>query len=393
VRIRAQGAPGRRVRCVAPAIALLSLAPTLTLAAPALVAGGAQAPLESATTTSEGSWVVLPMGRLSDEPNTFWQLLHASANSSQWSVATPPGVADNGGLVVGPSGGSALVGFLPNGKLRFSPLSQSASGGGPWNPVLLPAGLGALPDALAYGNPPRERALALVGTTEVLGATGGLSGWTPVVSSARLRSVSAHCRVNAIDAVAVRSSGAALVATGCVGGGGIGLFTQTGASWHDVGPVLPEASPATSTSVLRLETDGTTTALIGTGRSRRRALIALWQTGGDWSLSRALALPATGSVRATSVGPDGTVSVLVGAGGRIDVERVAPGEPWTRLPAPPPGTLAIAPLATPTTLDAPGLDAFTVHGSALTVFALTPSGTSWVKTQSLDVPLAYGSSG
>jgi len=45
------------------------------------------------------------------------------------------------------------------------------------------------------------------------------------------------------------------------------------------------------------------------------------------------------------------------------------------------------------TLDAEEVDAFTVDGGSLGVFALTPSGTTWVRVQSSEIPLAYGSSG
>ena len=86
-------------------------------------------PLESAVSTSSGSWVILPMGDLSDQDNTFWQLFHAPPGSSHWSLVTPPGVADNGRLVAGASVGSILVGVLPSRLLRFSPLSQSSDGG------------------------------------------------------------------------------------------------------------------------------------------------------------------------------------------------------------------------------------------------------------------------
>jgi hypothetical protein len=45
------------------------------------------------------------------------------------------------------------------------------------------------------------------------------------------------------------------------------------------------------------------------------------------------------------------------------------------------------------TLDSVPIDAFTVNGGSLGVFALTPSGAKWVRVQSSEIPLAYGSSG
>jgi hypothetical protein len=43
-------------------------------------------------------------------------------------------------------------------------------------------------------------------------------------------------------------------------------------------------------------------------------------------------------------------------------------------------------------VDAPPVDVFSVNGSALRVFELTPSGASWTGAQTTRVPLAYGSS-
>src|ERR1700736_6878478 len=85
----------------------------------------ARPPLESAVSTSSGSWVILPMGDLSEPDNTFWQLFRAAPGSSHWSLVTPPGVADNGGLVAGAAAGSILMGVLPSRLLHFSPLSRS----------------------------------------------------------------------------------------------------------------------------------------------------------------------------------------------------------------------------------------------------------------------------
>ena len=70
--------------------------------------------------------------------------------STHWSLVTPPGVADNGGLVESASAGAVVVGVVPSGLLRFSPLAQSAHSGGSWAPAFLPGALAPLPDALAY---------------------------------------------------------------------------------------------------------------------------------------------------------------------------------------------------------------------------------------------------
>ena len=175
----------------------------------------APSPLQSAISTASDSWVTLPMGNLSDPSNTFWELFHSFAGSSHWSLVTPPGVADNGGLVAGASTGAALVGVLPSQLLHFSPLAQSSDGGASWAPGFLPTGLAPLPDALAYQAAAPGGAIALVERRrERWWRRSNLSSWFPLVSATNLRRVSPA-------AVSRRSTGGdpaqrrALVATGC----------------------------------------------------------------------------------------------------------------------------------------------------------------------------------
>lgn len=63
-----------------------------------------------------------------------------------------------------------------------------------------------------------------------------------------------------------------------------------------------------------------------------------------------------------------------------------PGAAWRQLPAPPLGTAALAVLPGATT------DALAVTGATLTIYQLTPAGT-WSRTQSVKIPIQYGSSG
>ena len=359
-------------------------------------AGVVRPPLESAVSTSSGSWVILPMGDLSDPHNTFWQLLHASPGSSHWSLVTPPGVADNGGLAAGASGGSILVGVLPSRLLRFSPLSQSTDGGASWGPIFLPSGLAVLPDALAYQGAPPGGAIAVSsGATRAVAAPASLSSWSPLVSSTGLSRVSPGCGVTTLDAVAILTTGAPLVATDCRGGR-VGIFTRTAGSWQPVGLTLGRSLRGSATDVLRLAVTGSgMEALVSASRAGRRALVALWQTGGaPWSASPPLALAPGTSVLSTAVSSNDAFAALTGAKGRrAAVEITARGRLWTPLPGPPPRTTALALPASPETVDSVPVDAFTVDGGSLGVFTLTPSGTAWVRVQSSQVPIAYGSSG
>ncbi len=353
-----------------------------------------RSPLQSAVSTAGGSWVILPMGILSDPSNTFWELFHSDAGSSHWSLVTPPGVADNGGLVAGASAASVLVGVLPSQLLHFSPLAQSSDGGASWAPLLFPTGLAPLPDALAYQAAAPGVAIALTGSGRAVVAPANLSSWLPLVSATNLRRAFPGCRVTALDAVAILPSGAPLVATGCRGGQ-VGIFTQSTGSWRSSGFTLGGSLRGSTTAVLRLQVTGTTiTALVAAGMGGRRALVALWRSGNSpWRASVPLGLKPGESVRASSVGAEGALAVLLGSslGGPVAFDVVS-GGPWSRLPPLPSKTTALAEPAGLSTMGSDALDAFTVDGGLLGVFALTPSGTAWIRVQSSRISLAYGSS-
>lgn len=354
-----------------------------------------RAPVVSAISTPSGSWVVLPMGILSEPSNTFWQVLHSTPGSLRWSLATPPGVADNGGLVAGASEGSLAVGVLPSGLLHFSPLARSSDGGDSWTPVYFPGSLSPLPDALAYRAAAPGGAIALTDGDRVLAASPALSSWSQLVSITGLRKVSRACTVTALDAVAILPTGGPLIGTGCRRGGEVGVFTRTPTgTWQTSGVRLGTSLRAGATDVLRLQVTGaTTTALVTAGGPTQRALVALWRTGdAPWDPTSPLALKPGESVLSSSVGVDGMLAVLLGTPGGTRVAfDITSGGTWSRLPPLPPRTLA---LATPVTRSMAGstVDAFTVDGELLEVFALTPSGAKWVRVQSSRVSLAYGSS-
>ena len=84
------------------------------------------------------------MGGSAASKKNFWQLFVRPAGASRWSLVTPEGVADNGGLVAA-GGTSLLVGFRPSQDLAFSPLATSADTGRNWTPGLLDATLADVP--------------------------------------------------------------------------------------------------------------------------------------------------------------------------------------------------------------------------------------------------------
>jgi hypothetical protein len=111
-------------------------------------------------------------------------------------------------------------------------------------------------------------------------------------------------------------------------------------------------------------------------------------------MSAPLPVPSADSVRASAVGADGRVAVLVNTPkSKRAVFEVGPGgRAWSSLPPPPSGAAGLVLPGNTSTVDAAAVDVFSVNGSALRVFALTPSGATWSRVQTTQVPILYGSS-
>ena len=219
------------------------------------------------------------------------------------------------------------------------------------------------------------------------------SNWSTLVSLSTLRRIFPSCAGQRLQAVAFTPAGAPLVGVQCRHG--VGLFTEASGSWRHVGPRLGHKLGTAPTSILRLETTGSAiTALLAVVHSGHTQLVATWQpAGGAWTTSPAVTV-ASGPA-STSIAQSGQVGVLAGSKHGSVVEEVTPGLKWTALPAPPHGTVALAPSApgpSPKQTGEDPLELFTVSGAEFTVFALPPAGTSWLKVQSTEVPLSYGSS-
>ncbi len=352
-----------------------------------------RAPLSSAITTAAGSWAIAAMGHLNDPTNTFWELFFRAPGATRWSLVTPPGVADNGGLVATASSGPLSVGFEPTQLLHYSPLAQTSDGGAHWTPALLPTALAAVPDALAYepaGPGVPGRALALVRSGRVLASTASLATWFPLVSTSVLNAAgSRSCGVVSLRALSLGPGDTPLVGTGCRRAGQVGVFTQTGGLWRNTGPTLDGLLSRSVTEVLRLDVvDSLTAGLVSASNESGTSLVAVWRPpGGPWTVSAPLPVGAHARILSTGVGADAELLVLFESPGGIPTPAtISPGGSWTRLPAPPAGAVTLAP-----TSDG-SVDAFSVSGSALRVYTLTQGSNTWVRSQSMAVPIAYGSS-
>ncbi|HEY4947184.1 MAG TPA: hypothetical protein VII19_04745 [Acidimicrobiales bacterium] len=348
-------------------------------------------PLAASFASPTGTWATLAMGHLDDPLNTFWELLHLPADSPLWALATPPGVASNGGLVaaVAPSG-ALTAGFGTSLLLRFSPLAQSTDQGATWTAGVLPGGLAPVPDALATSSVARNAALLGAGGREVVSSGGDLSSWHSIARTGVLGagSSAAACGIEALTAVAVRADGDVLAGAACVHGGAAGVYRFTDGTWHSVGPSLPGSVGGPARVVRLLATPSGATALISAGTGGSGELVAATSSDGLVSWSVSPPLPTAGrTLVSTGVTP---------AGGLIAVTEDAHGDRSASVIDPSvAGWLTLAPLPAGTTVVAAGptggFDALIVSQSTLGVDTLA-SG-RWQRSQTLDVPIVYGSSG
>ena len=348
-------------------------------------------PLTSSSSSASAAWVALAMGHLDDPVDTFWQLVTLPAGAQRWALATPPGVASNGGLVLSVgAGASVLAGFEPSQDLLVSPLAESSDQGATWQQGVLPGGLARGPDALASSGGAAIALLRQAGGAVVQSA-GGLAGWRVLVTEPALaRATSASgCGMEGLTAVGVIAGGtvgAPMVGSACAHGDRPGIFERSGTGWQSVGPVLPGV--AGPTEVVRLLSTGSgATALVAAHSGGVADLIALWSDDGAqrWTVSSRLAL-AGGTVIATGSTADGGLVVTYRTTGGLAaavIHQTTLG--WQNLAPPPAGTAAV--VATPEG----GFDALVSNQAVLEVYAL--GGGEWTHTQSLSVPIQYGSSG
>lgn len=337
-------------------------------------------PVSLNTVLSEpaGSWATLAMGHLDDPNNTFWEEFYRPAGGTSWSLRTPPGVADNGGLVAASTGSDVVIGVRPSNKLSFSPLASSTDAGVTWTPGLLPSALDDHADALTTTTDGSAFALTPGG---VLASGSGLSGWHNVLRlTGSTPPVSGGCPVSGLSAVAATSLGPALGIT-CTGGAGSRVYLLKSGTLEDISP---PASSTGTVQVMRLVSAGQgLAALLSSGDAT--AVRAAWApvVRGPWTLSSPLNV---GSVVSTSVTAAGAFGVLWrDPTGSLRADRIEPGAAaWTPLAAPPPTTSAIV-------LDGARTDALAVD--VTTFIDYTLAGDEWASPHTIDVPIAFGSSG
>jgi len=382
--------PGARLALMGAMLALLAAgcgSQAAPVTSPALRVQ--TAPLSTSLVTPQGTWAVTVMGGSAADENNFWQLFVRPAGATRWSLVTPAGVADNGGLVAAAGdeqGASLVVGFRPSQSLAFSPLATSSDTGQHWTPGLLDADLADVPDAMAVAPSGQTLALLRDGGIETAAsaaaATAGQWSRLTTLSALAASAPGRGCGLVAVNAVSFGQNNVPMAAGSCVRRGVAGVFADRGGAWQAAGPVLPAGFGGDQVQVLGLSRNA---ALLVAGTS----LLAAWSDGGRWTVSAPVA--ATGDepgneqgVSASGFGPGGSVWVLLG-GGRAETIG-GPGGSWQALPTLPTGTATLAPGS-----GSSSYDALAVAGSRLTVWRLAAG--AWAQVQVINVPITYGSSG
>jgi hypothetical protein len=359
--------------------------------------------LASSFVTPAGSWSIVPMGVLQDPLNLFWQIFFRAKGRSQWSLVTPPGVGDNGGLAaaVGPGDVVTIV-FDPTNLLKFSPFETTSDNGRTWTVGVIPFGTPTLPDVLIPPETLSGQFTALdEGSSQVEAGTGDQPQWSDVYSESGLsRSAAGRvCGVRTLTTLAGLGSDR-LVGSTCSVAGVVGIFRlPSGAEsrpsdWQLVGPTVAAADG--DFDVLRLSATGDRVAALVDGRNGRGGasnnLYGVWTDGhgpvpeSAWSVSAPLHLGAHTRI----------VSSGFGAGGSLVIETESAGRSlagWTVSPGAGASWEALPPLPIETQSVSVGVDgtitALSVGQSLLSVWRLQNG--SWTKTQSTEVPIQYGS--
>jgi hypothetical protein len=352
--------------------------------------------LATSSATASGTWGILVMGGSAASENNFWQLFARPAGAAAWELVTPPGVADNGGLVMAPAGsGPLVVGIRPSQGLVFSPLATTSDDGKTWTPGLMDAGLADTADSLAVASGSGQQ-FALLGNGAIerapsAAASQSGTGWSELAARGSIASSAPgkSCGLSSLDAITVTPSGELLAGGTCDSPGRAGIFGQAGGAWQAAGPVLPAAVAGDPVQVLRLTaTPAGNVALLLAGPD----LLAAWTSDGGarWTVSRPLAIGAAG-ISSAAFGSGGAVGVLLSTGKAATVG--GPGSSWRLLPAAPPdaAVLAFVPPAA-RSARASQVEALAAKGGKLTVWQLDTSSATWTSIQTVTVPIEYGSS-
>jgi hypothetical protein len=379
---------------VLSAAALAGCSTRSTSSARSPAAPSVPTPLATSVWTSAGTWATIPMGRLDEPLNTFWQLMFEPATGAPWSnQVKATATATNGGLVLASARGrSLIVGVRPSVDLTFTPLISTSDAARSWSDGLVNQALAARPDALATDG--GGQALALVderGVARVLASTGDLSAWRTLTTAHALAAggPGRSCGLGSLTAVSYLAA-QALVGGSCAKPGVVGIFAQRDGAWRLSGPDLPPPLSRGRVEVLSLGgLKAGAYGLLAVVRGDKTDLVAAWSgPGGRWATS--LALPFAADEHVASFGPAEGRGLFVllqrSPGGDELFVAGGRGTGWRQLASPPSRTATVA-FGT-----AAPADALVASGTKLTIWSLGAGARSWAPAQVIRVPIEYGSS-
>ena len=347
--------------------------------------------LATSLATGAGTWATAVMGGSVAKHNNFWQLFVRPAGSTLWRLVTPPGTADNGGLVLADAGGQSLItGFRPSQYLTFTPLIATRDGGQAWSSAgPLDAAVANVPDALAVAPKTGQLLALLTSGAAKLAAAPGYTRWSALANQRAIATtpLGRRCGLRGLTAAAFTPSGMPLLGGTCSRPGTVGIFADRNGTWQSIGPHLPAALAGQDVTVVRLtRAANRTTVLLKAGNGPAASLLAAWSAnnGRQWALSSPLPLNGA-KLSSASFGPAGGAAIVLSGSQARAI--TGPGAAWRPLPALPSGTATLAP--------GPGgrFDALAVRGRRLTVWELSAGATTWRTSQAMFVPIQYGSSG
>jgi hypothetical protein len=339
-------------------------------------------PLATSLASASDTWAVVPMA----SGPAFWQVFVRPAKSPRWRLATPPGAADNGGLVaairpdLGSVGGSGAltVAVRPSQNLKFTPLTATADAGASWVPGgPISSGVIASPDALAVSG---QTLIALVNRGGLVISSDSGATWRPLPGpgASAASPAGTGCGTVTITSVSFWGSGSDVLAGGdCGTDGAVALLAYS------------LAAPSAGWQRVTLPVSGQLVRLYG-GLMLVRAsagLTALWSgrrtASAAWVASAPL--PATGAVTTSGRLASGGAWVLMA--GRRAAVIAAPGARWRLLTPVPAGTAVLA--------SGPdgAIDALVTSRATATIWRLAPGAAAWSTVQTVKVPIQYGSSG
>ena len=248
--------------------------------------------LATSQATAAGTWAVAVMGGSVASHNNFWQLFVRPVGSTQWKLVTPPGAADNGGLVVADIGGQSLItGFRPSQYLTYTPLVATRDDGQAWSPTgPLDAALANVPDALAVAPNTGQLLALLTSGAAKLATAPRYTRWRVLTHRRAIAATppGRRCGLRGLTVAAFTPSGMPLLGGTCSRRGIAGIFADRNGTWQAVSLHLPASLARQGIAVVRLtRTVNETTALLKAGNGPAASLLAAWSAdnGGHWALS------------------------------------------------------------------------------------------------------------